>query len=1036
MTETMIRPAPAPPAGVNLADVSAAVARARQVLLDQRRPDGSWVAYCDFGPAATAQVLVGLRFIDRLDPADAEAARRWLVSRQREDGSFVSHPFARSGDLGATACAWAGFHAAGLGPDEAPVRRAREYVLAHGGVPALATRIDQGDLAGLFLAMMGLVSPRDLPEPNLAFALARPVVRLLERRFNVLMPITLLQVGLLLRHLRGEPIGGATPGGFLAGIQAQRCLELLDAYHNNDGSWLYGDTFHAAMCLGTFKAIGLDPRDQRYARGVNFLAGQARREPDGLWYSIFNTDVWPTAFALRALIASGTSRASDEAARATRWLAGAKVPGRDGRGGVTWSFQSGNQTMPDCDDVGVVLAPFGMALDASHPDRLPDAVAGEVRPCLEDAITWLMSMQNPDGGWPAFQHGLPGKQPGPMMMGPPPPPPNGLFGKLRFLLSPPAELGDPSTEDVTGRVLHGLGQIGYTGAAPEVQRALTFLRAQQLPDGSFWGRWVVNYLAGTAWVLRGLAAIGASTQESWIRKSVKFLLDHQNADGGWGEDVASYADPRLSGRGTSTPGLTGLVVSALIEVDPAQGGKAIEAGIQYLLQAQRPDGSWPNENLLHALVPPSLFYTLPGTELQLPLEALGVYLSSRAGRLDPALPDSESDATRRRAFQPEAALRPVVVRDVRGNWHEPALEPLVFEGDPLADAVIRELFAGGQTDAVNGLLRTLARTADPVPANLPPLTHAFFRDTAILPAWVNRDRIRKAQELFERCGWGVGAVLFCSSLPQCYAFPEGARVLLYTQGTSRHAWRRIIETAQLVFDVASEGGLDAQGAGLRSSQKVRLMHGAIRHLVEQQTSWNTAWGVPINQVQLAGTLLSFSCLVVTGLRRLGFEVSDEEAEAWVHLWNVVGHVLGIREELRPRGMADGEALFAVLRTHWRASAEGQELTRATLDLMRELLPEEEIDGLPAALVRHLAGDQCADLLGVPRADWTALLVKAATRLTEVFERTGRHLDVLGLAQHVSFDLMKALHGWAREGKNVGFRIPDALIRQWDGDRSR
>src|SRR6185295_10067178 len=234
-------------------------------------------------------------------------------------------------------------------------------------------------------------------------------------------------------------------------------------------------------------------------------------------------------------------------------------------------------------------------------------------------------------------------------------------------------------------------------------------------------------------------------------------------------------------------------------------------------------------------------------------------------------------------------------------------------GDPLADGVIDELFADGQVAAVNKLLGTLGRMVDPVPALLPPKTHAYFEQTAVLPTWADPARIKVAQDLFVRCGWGAGAVLFCSSLPQCYAFPEGARVLLYTQGTSRHAWRRIIETGQLVFDVAAEGGLEPQGTGLRSAQKVRLMHAAIRHLVEAQTSWNPRWGVPINQVQLAGTLLSFSCVVVDGLRRLGLDVDDDEAEAWVHLWNVVGHVLGIRGDLLPRDLRDGEALFDVLR---------------------------------------------------------------------------------------------------------------------------
>jgi squalene cyclase len=1025
-------PSPDRRTSADLAQVSAAIARSQAVLLRQRRPDGSWTSLCDMGPAATAQVIVGLRFVNQLDPRDADEARRWLIARQRSDGGFIGHPFAAQGDLGATACAWAAFQATGLGPDDEPFRRARDFVQREGGVPALADRLAHGDPSALFAAMMGLISPEELPEPNLLFAVLPPLEKLIESRFNILMPITLLQTGLLLRFLRGEAIGGFSPGGLLASVEARRCLEMLDQFQNHDGSWLYGDTLHAALCLATFKALGISADDARFSRGVQFLAGQAIRDGEGLWFSIFGTDIWPTAFVVRALLASDAPRDGKEIAQGVRWLVDNQIPVSANHSG-TWSFQSGNQTMPDSDDVGVVLGPLAMALDASRPDALPADIVALVRPCIERGLSWLLPMQNPDGGWPAFQHGLPSKRPGAMMTGAPPTPGGGLLDKLRFLLQPPAELGDPSTEDVTGRVLHGLGQVGYTAAAPEVQRAIAFLRNQQVADGSFWGRWVVNYLAGTAWVLRGLAAVDAPLEEDWVRRAVGFLLDHQNPDGGWGEDVASYRDPAQAGRGPSNAGLSGLVVSALLEVN--QGQRAVDAGAQYLLAEQRSDGSWPNGTLLSTLVPPSLFYTLPGTELQLPLEALGLYRRGRAGRLDPGLPASENDVTRRRADELEGDGSAAAPRDARGAWHEAGLEPLVAVGDPLADSVIDEVFAEGQTVAVNKLLGTIARMVDPVPAALPPLTHAFFETTAVLPSWADPARIRTAQELFMRCGWGVGAVLFCSSLPQCYAFPEGARVLLYTQGTSRHARRRIVETAQLVFDVAAEGGVDPRGAGLRSAQKVRLMHAAIRHLVEQQTSWNPAWGVPINQVQLVGTLLSFSCLVVDGLRRLGLEVSADEADAWVHLWNVVGYVLGVREDLLPRGLSDGEALFDVLRRHWRPSPEGQELTRATLDLMREMLPEEQLDGIPAALVRHLAGDHCADLLGVPRADWTVFLVDAATRFAQVLDFAERTADVTGLARRASIDIMRALHGWSREGKNVEFRIPEALIRRWDGEGS-
>src|SRR5205814_10541283 len=129
---------------------------------------------------------------------------------------------------------------------------------------------------------------------------------------------------------------------------------------------------------------------------------------------------------------------------------------------------------------------------------------------------------------------------------------------------------------------------------------------------------------------------GAPMSAEWIQRAVDYLLHHQNDDGGWGEEVVSYRDPGRSGQGASTPGLTGLVTSALLEAD--HRGPALEDAVAYLLREQRPDGGWPNGTLLYTLVPPSLFYILPGAEVQQPLEALGIYLAARAGQLDGELP--------------------------------------------------------------------------------------------------------------------------------------------------------------------------------------------------------------------------------------------------------------------------------------------------------------------------------------------------------------------------------------------------------------
>jgi squalene-hopene/tetraprenyl-beta-curcumene cyclase len=245
-----------------------------------------------------------------------------------------------------------------------------------------------------------------------------------------------------------------------------------------------------------------------------------------------------------------------------------------------------------------------------------------VRASLERGRDWLVDMQNPDGGWSAFVYALPGKRPGPMFtetiavsLGDP-------LAVARTLLRPPPELGDPSTEDLTGRVLDGLGRIGYTAAAPEVQKAIGFLRAQQCETGAFWGRWTVNYLAATACVLMGLARVGADLSEPWVRSAAGFLVERQNDDGGWGETADSYRDAALAGVGPSMPPLTGLVLTALIDAGE-RSSETVERGVGYLIAEQRADGTWPHADWLQANVPPDTFYILAEAARHYPVEALG-----------------------------------------------------------------------------------------------------------------------------------------------------------------------------------------------------------------------------------------------------------------------------------------------------------------------------------------------------------------------------------------------------------------------------
>jgi squalene-hopene/tetraprenyl-beta-curcumene cyclase len=409
-------------------------------------------------------------------------------------------------------------------------------------------------------------------------------------------------------------------------------LTLLAIFQNRDGSW-NASTTQTALILPALRAAGLSTEHPMVADTVAWLRAQAEYDDEGLHFAAFGSPVWCTAANVRALLAAGASPADERLGRALEWIMGAQShleqpevdnrnPGAPRIGG--WAFQPGNETMVDNDDTGAVLAAFG---DALADQALAPELRANVTGSRDLGRDWLLGMQNPDGGWSAFVYGLPAKRPGPLFTGPVEVSLEDPIGAVRTLIDPPRELGDPSTEDLTGRVLDGLGRVGETISSPAVRRAIEFLRAQQFDHGGFWGRWTVNYLASTACVLQGLARVGVDMSEPWVRRAVEFVLERQNDDGGWGELADSYSDPALAGRGPSMVPLTGLVLTGLIDAGEASSDAA-RRGVAYLLDEQQPDGTWPHGDWLQAIIPPDTFYILAEAARHYPLEALARWLSA------------------------------------------------------------------------------------------------------------------------------------------------------------------------------------------------------------------------------------------------------------------------------------------------------------------------------------------------------------------------------------------------------------------------
>ena len=228
---------------------------------------------------------------------------------------------------------------------------------------------------------------------------------------------------------------------------------------------------------------------------------------------------------------------------------------------LAWAFELDNPVYPDTDDTSAVL--MGLFFAGKRDD-----------PGFAAAVKWLHTMQNPDGGWGAFDR-------------------NVNLDILEHL--PWADhnaLLDPSTADLTGRIIEFYGYIGSHKNERFMHRAIQFLKKSQEPDGSWFGRWGVNYIYGTWQVLVGLRSAGVDMREGWVQKAATWLRSVQNSDGGWGESCRSYNDPRAKAQAPSTPSQTAWGLLGLLACGIPQGDTSVRRGIEWLIRTQRTDGGW------------------------------------------------------------------------------------------------------------------------------------------------------------------------------------------------------------------------------------------------------------------------------------------------------------------------------------------------------------------------------------------------------------------------------------------------------------
>jgi squalene-hopene/tetraprenyl-beta-curcumene cyclase len=624
-----------PPAAVDR--LESAIDRGVNYLLSLQNERGYWVGELEADTTLESDYIFYLNIIGKADPERVAKLANYVRERQLEDGGWNIY-FGGPSELNATIKAYVALRLAG-DPAEAPhMNRAKTRVHQLGGLEqansftrfylALAGSI-QWDMAPAVppeLMLLPRWCPVNIYEmSSWTRAIVIPLAILCTLKPNWRLPHQvsveelLLQPSQRLRAFQWSEPYFSWRNFFLGLDRACKLYErmpwqpLRERALRKAQTWLFQHlerseglaAIYPAMMNAIFALVasGYAPDDPLTAREIRELAKFEIEENSTIRLQPCVSPVWDTAIAMVALEESGMPSDDPSLIRAADWLLENQILGPGdwqekiphGRSGG-WAFEFRNDFYPDVDDTAFVL----MALQrVDHPS--PE----KMRAAAKRGIDWLVSMQNADGGWGGFDKD----------------------NDRQFLNEIPFAdhnaMLDPSSADVTARVIECLGRYGWPAKDPVVKRGLAYLAKEQTPDGSWYGRWGVNYVYGTSGVLRALETLGMTAKE-FCQRAAEWLKIVQNRDGGFGESIASYYDPSLKGKGVSTPsqtawGLIGLLAAGWREKD------SVSRGIDYLLEQQNADGSWSEQEFTGTGFPKVFYLKYHLYRNYFPLYALARY---------------------------------------------------------------------------------------------------------------------------------------------------------------------------------------------------------------------------------------------------------------------------------------------------------------------------------------------------------------------------------------------------------------------------
>jgi len=589
-------------------EIETAILRSQEHLLGLQKPEGYWLGELMVDSTLVSDTVAYHHWHGKVDPEWQRKAVHHIFSMQLPDGGWNIY-FGGPSDVNATIKAYLALKLAGVPETDPRMLRAREVALHLGGVPRMNT------FAKLYLALLGLYSWEYVPTipcevlllgkwfhvnfwdmSNWSRAMLVPLAII--NHFKPTRSVTvdldeLYPEGLHERDLALAPDPDTLSWrNFFLWLDRlhkfaewfaehkihpfrktalRKCEQwMLERFEHSDG---LGAIFPAMLnSLIALHALGYPDDHPQVVRATHELKKLEHETLDDVRIEPCFSPVWDTSYVVIALHESGIPESHPALKKGATWLMDREIricgdwyhknPTRVEPSG--WVFEFNNQWNPDVDDTAMVLLAL-RKIPTDHPQRRDE--------CFQRGLTWMLTFQCKDGGWAAFDKDCT----------------KNILEKVPF--ADHNAMLDPECADITARILELLGYENFRLNHARVKRALEYIQSQQEPDGSWYGRWGVNYVYGTWQVLRGLRAMNVDMNQPWLLKARHWLESVQHEDGGWGERCNTYDDPVFKGRGPSTASQTAWAVMGLCAFDDPDNAH-LKRGIEYLTRTQNPNGSW------------------------------------------------------------------------------------------------------------------------------------------------------------------------------------------------------------------------------------------------------------------------------------------------------------------------------------------------------------------------------------------------------------------------------------------------------------